>query len=366
MSEGTQPSRLRLERSGRLTDNGAVVRPRQALSSAEVPSVSLVVPVHRGGDAFRLCLDSVRRLSPPPIEVIVVEDGPEPERHAYDAGWRVETLPARRGPAAARNHGATRARGDAVLFIDADVVVPRDAIARVAATLADHAIDSVIGSYDRQPAAPKFVSQFKNLAHRYVHQHASEEGITFWGACGAMRRARFLALGGFDQEYDEPSIEDIELGNRLIEAGGRIRVQKNLEVTHLKRWTLTSLVRTDIRQRALPWSALLLRQGRLPNALNVNLRARLAVSLTFLLAFSLAALWFLDGAGWAAVAIAITLAALDWRLWSYFASERGWVFAVRALPLQWLYYAYSGAAFGWVWLTGDRRTRRASRLQEPA
>jgi GT2 family glycosyltransferase len=328
--------------------------------------VSLVVPVHRGGDAFRLCLDSIRRLSPSPIEVIVVEDGPEPERPAYEHGWRVETLPARRGPAAARNHGAMQARGDVVFFIDADVVVPCDAVARVAATLADPAIDAVIGSYDRQPAAPNFVSQFKNLAHRYVHQQASEEAMTFWGACGAMRRVRLLALGGFDQEYGQPSIEDIELGSRLIEAGGRIRLRKDLEVTHLKRWTLTSLVRTDIRQRALPWSALLLRQGRLPNDLNVSLRARFAVSLTFLLAFSLAAMWVLDGAGWAAIAIAITLAALDWRLWSYFASERGWHFAVRAVALQWLYYAYSGAAFGWVWLTGDWRTRRAARLQEPA
>jgi len=298
--------------------------------------------------------------------VIVVEDGPEADRPKYDAGWTVLTLPARRGPAAARNHGAMSARGEVVLFVDADVTVPPQTIARVAETMADRSIDAVIGSYDRHPTAPNFVSQFKNLAHRYVHQHAREDGQTFWGACGAIRRARLLSLGGFDQEYGEPSIEDIELGNRLTQAGGRIRVRKDLEVTHLKRWTLASLVRTDIRQRALPWSALLLRQGRLPDDLNVSRRARLSVTLTFLLALSLAALPLVDGAAWSAAAAALALLAIDRPLWSYFAAERGWLFALRAVPLQWLYYAYSGAAFAWVWLTGDWRARRAARVQEPA
>ena len=366
MSEGTHPGYLCLEMRGRLADNYAVVLPRQFPQPPQYPTVSLVIPVHRGGDAFRLCLDSVRRLSPPPLDVIVVEDGAESVPAAYDPAWTVHALPARRGPAAARNHGALLARGEVVLFVDADVMLPPQTIARVAGTMADPSIDAVIGSYDRHPTAPNFVSQFKNLAHRYVHQHAREEGTTFWGACGAMRRARFLALGGFDQAYTEPSIEDIELGNRLTQAGGRIRVRKDLEVTHLKRWTLASLVHTDIRQRALPWSALLLRQGRLPDDLNVSRRARLSVALLFLLALSVAALPLVDGAAWAAAACALALVAVDWPLLSYFAAERGWLFAVQAVPLQWLYYAYSGAAFAWVWLTGDWRTRRAPRVQEPA
>ena len=67
-----------------------------------------------------------------------------------------------------------------------------------------------------------------------------------------------------------------------------------------------------------------------------------------------------------AASAALVLLAIDWQLWRYFAAERGWWFALRAVPVQWLYYVYSGAAFTWVLLTGDWRRQRTARLQEPA
>ena len=307
------------------------------------------MPVHSGGVAFLQCLDALARLSPPPLEVIVVEDGAaDADPPAYRPDVRVLRLAERRGPAAARNRGAAIARGDVLLFVDADVVVPETAVGTVQACLKDPSLAAVIGSYDRKPAAPNFISQFKNLAHRFVHQQASEDGITFWGACGAIRRTTFLALGGFDERFDVPSIEDIELGLRLIRSGSRIRLRKDLEVTHLKRWTLASLIRTDVRQRALPWSALLLADGHIPNHLNVSRRARLAVALTMILLASLVCSVLVGEFALVAANAALVLLALDWRLWTYFAAERGWWFALRAVPMQWLYYAYSGAAFTWV------------------
>ena len=331
------------------------------------PAVSIIVPAHADGAALRQCLDALARLSPPPHEVIVVEDGPAGSHWpSYTSGIRVVRLPERRGPAVARNRGAAVASGDVLLFVDADVVLPDTAVATVQACLTDDALAALIGSYDRKPAAPNFVSQFKNLAHRFVHQTTDEDGGTFWGACGAIRRQTFLALGGFDERFTVPSVEDIELGLRLSRRGGRIRIRKDLEVTHLKHWTLASLIRTDIRQRALPWSALLLADGRIPNQLNVTRRARVAVILTGLLLACLLASAAWPASLWPAGLTALALVAMDWQLWTYFAGERGWWFAVRAVPMQWLYYAYSGGAFAWVWLTGDWRRHRAARVQEPA
>ena len=337
-------------------------------SSGPGTAVSVIVPVHSGGAALLRCLDAVARLSPAPLEVIVVEDGDSAaDSPRYAPGVQVVRLPVRRGPAAARNRGASIARGDILLFVDADVLVPATAVATVQACLADLALSAVIGSYDRTPAAPNFVSQFKNLAHRFVHQQANDDGVTFWGACGAIRRPTFLALGGFDERFDVPSIEDIELGLRLSRSGGRIRVRKDLEVTHLKHWTLSSLIRTDVFQRALPWSRLILADGHIPNELNVNRRARVAVALAGVAMASLpASLVVPDIALVAAACTASLLLALDWRLWAYFAAERGWWFALRAVPMQWLYYLYCGATFGWVWLAGDWRRQRATRVQEPA
>lgn len=66
-------------------------------------------------------------------------------------------------------------------------------------------------------------------------------------------------MGGFDESYRKPSIEDIELGYRLKQAGLKIRLCKALQVKHLKRWEVVSLLRADFFYRALPWTELILR-----------------------------------------------------------------------------------------------------------
>ena len=122
----------------------------------------------------------------------------------------------------------------------------------------DPGLAAAIGSYDDAPGETNFLSQYKNLLHHYVHQTGNPEASTFWGACGAIRREVFLTMGGFNEEYSRPCIEDIELGYRLKRAGFTIRLEKELQIKHLKRWDIVSLVKTDFFSRALPWTALIL------------------------------------------------------------------------------------------------------------
>src|SRR5437764_207629 len=82
---------------------------------------------------------------------------------------------------------------------------------------------------------------------------------------GAALRAVFLLLGGFDEAYRRPSIEAIDLGYRMTAAGQRIRLCKDLQVKHLKRWGAFSLFCSDFFDRALPWTALIVRSGRFEN-----------------------------------------------------------------------------------------------------
>ena len=100
------------------------------------------------------------------------------------------------------------------------------------------------------------------------------EASTFWGACGAICRDVFLSLGGFDESYRQPSIEDIELGYRLKQAGYRIKLCKTLQVKHLKHWGVVSLLKADFFYRALAWTQLILRNGKLINDLNLQLSSR--------------------------------------------------------------------------------------------
>lgn len=310
--------------------------------------ISLIIPTDRADDALQCCLSGVGHTEPPPDEVIVVVDGGDEAacRMAASFGASVTQTPVRAGPAGARNVGARLARGDILFFVDSDVLIPADSVAQVAAAFqAEPHLAGLFGSYDTAPAAPNFLSQYKNLLHHYVHQNSHEEASTFWSGCGAMRRDVFLALGGYDISYPIPSIEDIELGYRVRAAGYHIRLLKSLQVKHLKAWTVASLLHADLVGRALPWSELILRSGSFVNDLNVTVTSRWCVVLVYALLASLLVAWRWPGLLWLALLSAVALLALNAPLYRFFARQRGLRFALAAIPWHWLYYLYSGLAF---------------------
>lgn len=250
------------------------------------PSISVVIPAHDAARHLDACLERLARSSTPPLECIVVDDGSTDDTAevARRHGATVLSTDRRRGPAHARNLGVRAARGDVVFFVDADVCVQRDTIERLAAAFAaDPGLDALIGSYDDEPESPDFLSQYKNLMHCFVHQHGRRQASTFWSGCGAIRRDVFLAHSGFDEAYERPAIEDIELGYRLVSAGRKVVLDPSISVKHLKRWTFWGLVKSDIFDRGIPWTELILRDRSMPNDLNVQLSQRVSVALVFLL-----------------------------------------------------------------------------------
>ncbi len=97
-------------------------------SSFSKPTVSVIIPVHNGGEKFRRCLSSLADCTPAPKEIIVVADGDSDGswRLAEEQGLQVLRIPTPGGPAGARNVGARAAQGEILLFTDADVMVPVD------------------------------------------------------------------------------------------------------------------------------------------------------------------------------------------------------------------------------------------------
>ena len=343
------------------------------MTSSVSPTISIIVPVHNGGEHFHRCLKNLSRTEPSPHEIIIVADGESDGswRIAESLGARVIALAVAGGPARARNHGASAATGDVLLFIDSDVLVPADIVGRVAAIFRDDdELAALIGSYDDDPGAANFLSQYKNLLHHYVHQSAREEGFTFWGACGAVRREAFLELKGFDESYRKPSIEDIELGYRLRQAGHKIRLVKELQVKHLKHWRVWSLLKSDFFHRALPWTELCLRQRRLPNDLNLKLSSRMSALLACALAAILAGAWWHRKLLAIAPLAALGLVILNAPLYRFFYRQRGLGFALRAVPWHWFYFFYSTVAFaagGFVYFAnhGISRTAKLGKAISP-
>ncbi len=330
----------------------------------EMPFISVIVPVRNGGAAFRHCLEALQQSTYPHWEAIVVDDGSQDgsAEFAQQQGFRViSTARPGSGPAVARNTGAAAAQGDILFFIDADVLVRPESIGRVATHFITYpSIVACFGSYDDEPAAPNFLSQYKNLQHHFVHQTGRTEASTFWSGCGAIRRDVFLEMGGFTEQYGRPSIEDIELGYRLRAAGHRIRLDKALQVKHLKTWTVSSLLRTDIRDRAIPWSDLILRSQALIDDLNVQRSQRLSTALAFTgVGAALASTIWRAFRPVAATAFSL-LTLLNWPFYYFLARKRGFGFALLAWPWHVLYYLYSGLAF--VYSLLRLQTKRAPAL----
>jgi GT2 family glycosyltransferase len=338
------------------------------------PSISVIVPVYTGGEDFRRCLLALTETEPPPSEIIVIVDGSDDRvvQLARSFGVRVNRTSVRGGPASARNLGAQMASGDLLFFVDADVLVSRDAVGQIAAAfVAEPELAAVFGSYDDAPAGTNFLSQYKNLFHHYVHQTGKEESSTFWAGCGAIRRQVFLAVGGFHQGYGQPAIEDIELGYRLNRAGYRVRLHKALQVKHLKRWGSVSLLNADLFHRAVPWTVLILRDRQFVNDLNLKTVSRISVLLSFTFVGALlAALWW-PGSWPLAGAAALLLLVLNAPLYAFFRRKRGLLFALESIPWHWLYYLYSGLGFaiGTCWYLFGRlglvRLHRPADRQEP-
>ncbi len=317
------------------------------------PRMSVIVPVRNDAGSLAQCLAALTTARPPDTEIIVVDDASTDASAAVAARFpvRLVRLARQGGPAAARNHGAGQAAGDVLMFVDSDVVVAPGALRQAAALLdARPDVAAVFGSYDARPAAPGLVSRYRNLLHHFVHQEGAAEASTFWAGCGAVQRRAFEEVGGFDPgRFPRPSIEDIELGLRLCRAGHRIRLERTLQATHLKRWTFRSMLWTDIAGRAVPWSRLALEHGALPDDLNLRRDQRWSAALVGLATVGLAGSAIEPRLAAASVAALAGVIWLNRRLYRFFAAHGGVPFAGACAALHWLYYLYGGLAFVGVW-----------------
>lgn len=342
-------------------------------------SVCIVVPAYNAADTIGEMIRAAN-LALGEGHVLVIDAGSTDETGtiAREQGAEVISLASRAGPSEARNLGVRQTSADIILFIDSDCVPQQDAVDRVRrAFLLEPGLVALSGSYDGSPPEPGFFSQYLNLRHHLTHQLASRENATFWAGCGAVRREAFLEAGGFDEErYPEAQIEDIELGLRLRKIGAT-RLEPDLQVTHLKPWSLWSVISTDIKSRAIPWATLILEQGEIPDDLNLRVRQRIAAFVATLLLLGLplavaAAVHLLStrhatptgtasGAGlvligFAALAVASLIVNLD--LARGFARLRGIWFALGGWLFHQVHLAYSAITFGVCWLQWKVTARR--------
>jgi len=251
------------------------------LTTLKESRFSVIVPAHNAADTLADCLRAILNSSVHLDEVIVFNDGSTDDTLRIAQGLPVQVLnntgqPV--GPALGRNRCAAIARSEILVFVDADVIVRRGAIATLVSTIVENStVAAAFGSYDDRPRSHRIVALYANLRHHYVHQNGQADALTFWAGLGAIRQSAFHDVGRFDSRFR--SIEDIELGVRLSAAGHQIRFVPTAQGTHCKDWRLLQLWQTDIFGRAMPWSRLLVNGATQGMPLNLSRAERLRAAL---------------------------------------------------------------------------------------
>jgi glycosyltransferase involved in cell wall biosynthesis len=318
-----------------------------------VLTVSVIMPVYNGIEFIQKSLPPLIEMKEhgEVLEVIVVDDSSSDDTPEVSRKLGATVIPSggRLGPGGARNIAANKAKGDILWFIDADVIVHENAAKIMMTGFDNDEVVAVFGSYDDDPPAQNFLSQYKNLVHHYYHQRAKKDASTFWSGCGAVKKDAFLKQGGFDIEmFKRPSIEDIELGYRLINAGGKLVLLTDMQCTHLKVWHFVNLIHTEVICRAIPWAKLMLNRGGLDNDLNIGMGERVKAVFAALLALMLL-LAFAGFLSWFYITLMVMVViTANWQIAKLFYQRKGIVFATGALLFHQFYYLYSSTAFAWV------------------
>jgi glycosyltransferase involved in cell wall biosynthesis len=316
------------------------------------PSVSVIVPAHNAEATLPDCLRALSNMSVEPAEVLVYVDGSPDgtERIARESGAKVliNSGPPK-GPALARNAAAAVANSDLLWFVDADVVVSPDCLRGLIDDMQANAAVGAFGSYDDKPASLRATSLYANLRHHYVHQRGNPDATTFWSGIGLMRRDIFLQFGGFDWErFPYPSVEDVELGMRVVAAGHRIRLVPSALGKHCKDWSLWRVWHTDVLRRARPWSLLLSERPGAAKDLNLAKEERARAFLALMIPTLLAGALFSSAFLLLAAVTALLYGFVNRRFYSFLFRRLPMTAFAVAVAMHWCYHCYSALTYAWT------------------
>lgn len=269
---------------------------------------SVIVPVRNGGNTLDACLHSIERSTYKNYEIIVVDDHSTDNSieiaKKYDS--TIVQLTEDFGANHARNLGAKNAKGRILVFIDSDIVIKRDTIQMIVESL-NEGLDTVVGVYTAKHRNENLVSQYKNLWIRFSYMKSPPTIDWLFGAISGIKREIFEKIGGFNVELlAKHGNDDIELGKRFSKVNANIILDLDLEVEHLKNYTVRSFIKNEFN-RSMGFAKLATELGETSRSLKqgfVNVYPVFVLSTLFVIVLAalattsvmgLTSYWFLVG-----------------------------------------------------------------------
>jgi GT2 family glycosyltransferase len=195
---------------------------------------SIVIPSYNSGRTVRACLASVvGQATSIPFEVIVVDssdDGSDEIIRRSFPEVRLHHSTERLTCGAARNLGTAWARGEYVLFVDTDCVVPADWVERTVAALRGHAADGVCGSIENGTpwSLSGTVGYFLEF-FRFLGPRGRSRPVRYLIGGNSAYRRSLLEGTGFP---DSNAGDDFDLSWRLSQRGAKLVFVPQIAITH--------------------------------------------------------------------------------------------------------------------------------------
>ena len=210
--------------------------------------ISIIVPAYNAAQTLPACLEALQRQTQPPDEIIVVDDGSKDQTSQVARACGVELFEqTHQGPAAARNLGLYNARGDIVLFTDADCEPVSTWVAEMLYPFSDPQVVGVKGSYRtyQQERVARLVQYEFEERYDRLSRLAIIDFIDTYSA--AFRSAVLREKGGFDPAFPRADSEDAELSYRLARSGCRLMFNRQAVVYHRHPSTWSAYLHRKIR-----------------------------------------------------------------------------------------------------------------------
>jgi glycosyltransferase involved in cell wall biosynthesis len=195
-----------------------------------MPEISVIVPTYNRLDTLERVLPTLlaQDLPASSYEVLICDSNSNDGTAEYLAEVQavhsgVRHLPgAYSGRAAARNAGISAARGEIVLFNDADILASPDLFARHLQRHREQAGIAVVGLEVQVKDLDDYVNKRDHPALRGRLHPPSRKKLSwlyFLTGNASVRREDLLRAGGFDEDFTGYGHEDLELGYRLRAMG---------------------------------------------------------------------------------------------------------------------------------------------------
>lgn len=220
--------------------------------SEEYPYISIIIPTYNRQRQLATCLQSLAHLDYPCdcYEVIVVDDGSStpPKSVVTNFKHRMNIrliVQPHAGPAAARNFGATQAKGEFIAFTDDDCIPQEDWLQKMVVSLSESP-DVIIGGNTINQLTGIVYPTASQLLIDYLQSYynTKKDQAQFLTSNNmAVSANRFREIGGFDTSFPIAAAEDRELCDRWLFHGFRLVYVPEAIVYHAHTLTLSTFWR---------------------------------------------------------------------------------------------------------------------------